>query len=239
MSNKIKVSASILCADFAKLGQEIKKCEEAGVDILHIDVMDGHFVPNITIGPLIIKAIRPLTKLSIEAHLMIEHPGDYMDAFAEAGADIIALHAECYGTRTPASRKYGQYPKEVRHLNAETACKDLARIKGLGKQAFMVLNPGTPLCLEGVLGELDGVLLMSVNPGFAKQKFMPQVLPKIQQLRARFKGEIAVDGGINELTAPEAVKSGASILATASYFFGSSHPKETVAKLKELGNLSP
>jgi len=239
MSSEIKVSASILCADFTKLGQEIRKCEEAGVDIIHVDVMDGHFVPNITIGPVIIRAIRPLTKLQIEAHLMIEHPHDYIDAFIDAGADIIALHAESYGPRRKECRRYGQYPKEVDSVNAVQLRRDIARIKARERQVFVALNPGTPLCLDEVLSDLDGVLMMSVNPGFARQKFMPQVLPKIQQLRQKFEGMIAVDGGINDLTAPEAVKAGANMLATASYFFGTDNPKQAVRKLKELGSLSP
>ncbi len=237
MPTPIKVSASILCADFAKLGQEIKKCEEAGVDVIHIDVMDGHFVPNITIGPVIIRSIRPLTKLLIEAHLMIEHPSDYIDTFMDAGADIIAVHAETYGPRRASCRRYGQYPKEVDTINVTKASRDIKRIKDRDRQAFMVLNPGTPLCLDEVLPQLDGVLLMSVNPGFAKQKFMPKVLPKIQQLRQKFDGIIAVDGGINAVTAPEAVKAGANMLATASYFFGADHPKKAVQQLKSLSEL--
>jgi len=235
----IKVAASILCADFSRLGGEIKKCEDAGIDIIHVDVMDGHFVPNITIGPVLIEAIRPLTPLTIEAHLMIEHPGVYIDQFIDAGADIIALHAECYGNRTDDSQKYGHYPKEITAINGTLARKDIARIKERGKQAFMVLNPGTPLCLDGLLDDLDGVLIMSVNPGFAKQKFMPHILPKIQELRTKFSKDIAVDGGINDLTAPEAVKAGANLLATASYFFGSPHPKEAVNTLKSLATLFP
>jgi len=239
MSKKIKISASILCADFAKLGQEIKKCEEAGVDVIHIDVMDGHFVPNITIGSVIIRSIRPLTKLQIEAHLMIEHPYDYIDDFIDAGADIIALHAESYGSRRKECRRYGQYPKEVDQINVAKLRRDIARIKARDRQVFMVLNPGTPLCLDEVLSEIDGVLIMSVNPGFAKQKFMPQVLPKIQQLRQKFNGIIAVDGGINHVTAPEAVKAGADMLATASYFFGAENKKRAIQNLKEMKALIP
>lgn len=231
MSKEIQVSASILCADFTKLGEEIKFCEEAGADIIHVDVMDGHFVPNITIGALIVQAIRPLTQLPIEAHLMIENPDRYIDDFADAGADIISVHAECYGTLRDSS---GGYPREVEAINPERALADIRKIKGRGKRAFMVLNPGTPLCIQGVLPEIDGVLIMSVNPGFAKQKFMPQVLPKIQQLRNNFGGDIAIDGGINDLSAPEAVKAGANVLATASYLFGSANPKEIVKHLKSL-----
>ncbi len=234
MSKEIKISVSVLCADFTKLAEEIKRCEDAGADMVHVDVMDGHFVPNITIGPLIVEAIRSVTKLPIEAHLMIEHPGMYIDDFINAGTDIISMHAECYGHLKEGCRQLGQYPKEIEFIEIDKARTDIHRIKEKGKKAFMVINPGTPLCLGPLLKDLDGVLVMSVNPGFPKQKFMPSVLPKIQQLRDEFQGDIAVDGGINDLTAPEAVKAGANILATASYFFGADKPKEIVKYLKNL-----
>ncbi|HBR14095.1 MAG TPA: ribulose-phosphate 3-epimerase [Candidatus Omnitrophica bacterium] len=234
MQDNIKVSASILCADFTKLGQEIKRCEDAGAAMIHVDVMDGHFVPNISIGGVIVQAIRPLTTLPIETHLMVEHPGMYIDHFMDAGSDIISIHAECYGPLREGCRKLGQYPKEVDSLDMDKAREDILRIKKRGKKVFMVINPGTPLCLGSLLEDLHGVLIMSVNPGFAKQKFMPEVLPKVQALRKVFKGEIAIDGGINAETAPEAVKAGANILVTASYFFGAADPKGVVKYLKSL-----
>lgn len=235
MEKEIKVSASILCADFLNLGNEIKKCEDAGVDLIHVDVMDGHFVPNLTIGALIIKAIRPITRLPIEAHLMVENPGAYLDDFINAGADILCVHAECYGPLREGCRLDGQFPKEVDAVNTDKAREDIGRIKEKGKKVFMTLNPGTPQCLGPLLKEIDGVLVMSVNPGFAKQKFMPAALSKIQELRRIYEGDIAVDGGINASTAPEAVKAGANILVTASYFFQSDKPKESVRCLKSLG----
>lgn len=238
MTEEIKVNASILCADFTKLGDEIKRCEDAGVDMLHIDVMDGHFAPNITVGQIIVQTVRSVTKLPIEAHLMIEHPGMYIDSFADAGADIISIQAECYGQLRRQCREFGQFPKEVDSIDAAKARKDILRIKEKGKRVFMVINPGTPLCIDVLLNDLDGVMIMSVNPGFARQKFMPGVLPKIQNLRRKFSGDIEVDGGINETTAPEAVKAGANILATASYFFGSDKPKDVVKYLKGLGERS-
>lgn len=234
MNTDIKVSASILCADFTKLGEEIRKCEDAGVDMLHIDVMDGHFVPNITIGPLIIKAIRPLTKLVIEAHLMIENPDLYVKSFADAGADIIAVHAECFGQLKVESQGLGKFPKELALLNVEAVQEGISKIHECGKKAYLVFNPGSPLSVEPLLNELDGVLIMSVNPGFANQKFMPSALPKIAKLRAQFAGDIAVDGGINELTAPEVVKAGANVLVTASYFFGADKPHDVTRFLKGL-----
>lgn len=234
MSRDIKVSASILCADFSNLKDEVRRCEDAEVDMLHVDVMDGHFVPNITIGALIVETLRPLTRLPIDAHLMIEHPWAYIDDFLKAGADIISLHAECYGPRKESCREFGQYPKEVDSIDPDKLRPDIEKIKGQNRSVFVVLNPGTALCLDPVLQELDGVLLMSVNPGFAKQKFMPSVLPKIQQLRNKFAGDIAVDGGINHLTALEVVKAGGNILATASYFFNSEKPRDLVRDLKAL-----
>lgn len=235
MPKEIKINASILCADFTKLGDEIKRCEDAGVDMFHVDVMDGHFVPNITVGQIIVQTLRSITRLPIEAHLMIEHPGMYIDSFAEAGADIISIQAECYGPLRPQCRGLGQFPKEVDSIDAAKARKDILRIKGKGKKAFMVINPGTPLCVDAFLNDLDGVMIMSVNPGFARQKFMPAAIPRIENLRRKFNGDIEVDGGVNEATAPEAVKAGANILATASYFFGAQKPAEVVKYLKSLG----
>jgi ribulose-phosphate 3-epimerase len=237
MKKDIQVSASILCADFTRLGEEVKKCEDAGVDMLHVDVMDGYFVPNITVGKIIVEAIRPITKLPIEVHLMIENPWRYIDDFIDAGADTLSLHAECYGLRRADCREFDQYPKEVDTIDIQKARKDILRIKDKGKKAFMVLNPGTPVCLGDLLNDLDGVLIMSVNPGFAKQSFMPEVLPKIQELRKTFQGDIAIDGGIKKATAPLAVDAGANILATASYFFGAEDQKEAVEYLKFLSNV--
>jgi ribulose-phosphate 3-epimerase len=159
----------------------------------------------------------------------------YIDSFAEAGADIISIQAECYGQLKPQCRGLGQFPKEVDSIDAARARKDILRIKEKGKKAFMVINPGTPLCIGALLDDLDGVMIMSVNPGFARQKFMPAAIPRIEDLRRRFRGDIEVDGGINEVTAPEAVKAGANILATASYFFGAPRPRDVVYFLKRLG----
>lgn len=234
MKKDIQISASILCADFTKLGDEVRKCEDAGVDMLHIDVMDGHFVPNISIGRVIVEAIRPITKLPIETHLMIENPGRYINDFIEAGADIIFVHAECYGERRAQCRQEGQYPKEVDTIDADRARIDINAIQSKGKKAFMVVNPGTPVCFRSLLSDLDGILIMSVNPGFAKQKFIPGVLSKIEELRETYDGDISIDGGVNASTAPSAVAAGANILATASYFFGSADPKRAVEDLKSL-----
>jgi len=234
VSKEIKVAASILAADFANLGSEIKKCEAAGIDFLHIDVMDNHFVPNITMGPVVVTALKPLTKIPLDAHLMIENPGTYIEDYIKAGCQIITLHAECYGDLKPASRGRDKFPKEIEKIDAEKARGDLKRIKAMGAKAAITLNPGTPLCIQDLLDDLDKVLIMSVNPGFAGQKFMNSVIPKVESLRKIYDGEIEVDGGINNETAKRAVAAGANILATASYFFGSKDPKAAVAALKRL-----
>lgn len=226
-----EVSASILSCDFSRLAEEIQKVEKAGVRRIHVDVMDGHFVPNITIGQVIVAAVRKVTRLPIEAHLMIENPWDYIDSFADAGADAIQIQAECYGQRRPACRGYGQFPKEVDAIDESLLRRDLQRIRAKGKKAFVVLNPGTPVCCEGVLKDLDGVLIMSVNPGFSGQKFMPHVLDKARILRKVFDGDIEIDGGVNQITAPDAVAGGINLLVTASYLFQASDMKEAVGKL--------
>ncbi len=234
MTRKIQVSASILCADFIKLGNEIKKCEDAGVDMLHVDVMDGHFVPNISIGLPIVEALRPITRLPIETHLMIDNPGAYLEYFAKAGADIISIHVECYGSPAIKREANDFSPWTVNKIDASRMKSDLQKIRHLGKKAFAVVNPATPLCFNEILNDIDGILIMSVNPGYARQKFMPEVLPKILELRKKFDRDISIDGGINGDTAAEAVKAGVNILATASYFFGSANPKQTVQGLKRL-----
>jgi ribulose-phosphate 3-epimerase len=233
MKKQIEISASILSADFANLGEAIKKSEAAGVGRFHIDCMDGHFVPNMTIGPIIVQAVRPYTKLPLEAHLMIEHPGDYIESYAKAGADIIQIQVECYGKRKNSSAAWNQWPKEVESVDVVALRADLKRIKSFGKKAFIVINPQTPLVKE-VLDDIDGVLIMSVNPGFAGQKFIPEVLSKVEYLRDYFKGDIAIDGGINDQTAPAAVKAGAHVLITASFLYGS---KDMAAAIKSLISL--
>ena len=235
MTKKIEVSASILSADFANLEKEIKRSEAAGVDRFHIDCMDGHFVPNLTIGPIIIQAVRPHTKLPLEAHLMIENPGAYIESYAKAGADIIQIQVECYGRRRANCSQFGQWPKEVESVDVEALRRDLQKIRQLGKKAFMVVNPATALVKE-VLADCDGVLIMSVNPGFAGQKFMPEVLAKVEELRKSFPGDIAIDGGVNAQTAPSVVQAGGHVLITASYLYGSANLQEPIRFLKNLQN---
>lgn len=229
--NRTRVSASILSCDFSRLGEDIKRVEQAGVDCIHIDVMDGHFVPNITIGQVIVQAVRRVTQLPIEAHLMIENPWDYIDGFADAGADVIQIQAECYGARRAACRDYGQFPKEVDTMDEDLFRRDLKRIQAKGKKGYIVVNPGTPVCFNGLLKDLDGILIMSVNPGYAGQKFMPEVLDKVRILRKTFQKDIEIDGGVNQSTGPQAVEAGVNILVTASYLFQAKDPAAAVRLL--------
>ncbi len=233
MKKSIEISASILSADFANLAATVKKSEAAGVSRFHIDCMDGHFVPNLTIGPIIVSAVRPHTKLPLEAHLMIEHPGDYIESYAKAGADIIQIQVECYGSRKKVCETWNKWPKEVENVDVATLRQDLKKIRSLGKKAFIVVNPGTPLVKE-VLNDCDGVLIMSVNPGFAGQKFMPEVLAKVEYLKQHFTGDIAIDGGINDQTAPAAVSAGAHVLITASYLYGAVDMSKAIKVLQSL-----
>lgn len=199
----IKIAPSILSADFAKLGEEIKDVEKGGADYIHVDVMDGHFVPNITIGPLIVEAIRPITSLPLDVHLMIEKPDRYIPEFAKAGADIITVHVEA-----------------CPHLH-----RTIQLIKSFGIKAGVVLNPHTPVStIQHVLEDIDMVLLMTVNPGFGGQSFIHSVLPKIQEVShmVRERGltvDIEVDGGVNAETARLCVEAGANVLVAGSAIY--------------------
>jgi ribulose-phosphate 3-epimerase len=203
MQQPVRIAPSILSADFADLGAEVRAITAAGADYVHIDVMDGHFVPNITIGPAVVAALRPHSDLPFDVHLMIAPVDPYVAAFADAGADIITLH-----------------PEAGPHLH-----RSLQLIKAHGKRAGVALNPGTPLsAIEPVLGEVDLVLVMSVNPGFGGQAFIPGTLDKIAALRARLDTlgrpvDLEVDGGINEETAVSVIAAGADVLVAGSATF--------------------
>jgi len=200
---RIQIAASILSADFTRLGEEIRAAERGGADAIHVDVMDGRFVPPITMGPVIIEAVRRATGLPIDVHLMIVEPDQHIEACARAGATSITVHTET-----------------VTHLH-----RLIQQLKDLGTRAAVALNPATPLgAIEPVLADLDMVLLMTVNPGYAGQRFIPSVLPKVRQLRGwiaerALVQDIEVDGGINESTAPLAVTAGANVLVAASAVF--------------------
>ena len=215
MAQNIKISPSILSADFSILGDEIKNLEKAGADLIHVDVMDGHFIPNITMGPPIIKAIRKCTKLPFDVHLMISPVEKYIKAFADAGSDIITLHPEA----------------------TDNLKRAIQTVKSFGKKAGVSLNPKTPIsALMDVINDIDLILIMSVNPGFAGQSFMSEVLPKVSELRKmindkKLKIDIEIDGGINFETAPLAVKAGANILVSGTTIFSGSL-KDNIQKLR-------
>ena len=209
MVNQIKIAPSILSADFAKLGAELKAITDAGADYIHIDVMDGSFVPNITIGNEVVKALRPHSALPFDVHLMINNPDLHVKNFADAGADIITIHAEA-----------------VTHLD-----RSLALIKSLGKKAGVSLVPSTSEnVLDYVMDKVDLILVMTVNPGFGGQKFLASQLPKIKNIREKIlrsgrKIDLQVDGGINAETAPLVIAAGADVLVSGSYVFGGDYKK--------------
>jgi len=214
----VEIVPSILSADFARLAEEIAGVEKAGVRMLHLDVMDGRFVPNITIGPPVVACIRKATRLKLDVHLMIVEPERYIDAFVEAGADLVSVHQET-----------------CPHLE-----RTLRQIQGRGAKAGVVLNPATPLCLlEHVLEAADYVLLMSVNPGFGGQKFIPQVLGKIRALHEKrhelgLDLPIEVDGGVNQDNLAEIVRAGANWIVAGSSVFHSRDAAATVAQMRRI-----
>ena len=213
----IKIAPSILSADFSRLGEEVQAVDRAGADYIHVDVMDGHFVPNITIGPLVVDALRKVTDKPLDVHLMIENPDRYIADFANAGADIITVHQEA-----------------VAHLH-----RSVELIKSLGKRAGVSLNPATPVeTLEVILDQLDLVLVMSVNPGFGGQAFIPTALDKIRALRQRITqrglaAELQVDGGVKLDNIRDVVVAGADVLVAGSAVFGTDNYAATITALRQ------
>jgi len=213
-----KIAPSILSADFSRLGEEVRAVESAGADYIHVDVMDGHFVPNITIGPVVVEAVRKVTGLPLDVHLMIDNPDLYIPGFAAAGADIIVVHAEA-----------------TNHLH-----RTVQLIKSFGKRAGVSLNPATPLHhLDYLLEELDLVLLMTVNPGFGGQSFIEACLPKIHALRGMLdkrglETELEVDGGVKTDNIARISSAGADVFVAGSAVFGSADYSATIAELKRL-----
>ncbi|WP_019533660.1 ribulose-phosphate 3-epimerase [Paenibacillus ginsengihumi] len=214
----LRIAPSILSADFSRLGAEIADVEKGGADWIHVDVMDGHFVPNMTIGPLVVEAIRPVTALPLDVHLMIEQPDRYIPAFARAGADLISVHVEA-----------------CTHLH-----RTVGFIKEQGVKAGIVLNPATPLAvLDYVLDEQpDLILLMTVNPGFGGQQFIPAMLRKIRELRRMLNErglshiDIEVDGGINEHTARQVIEAGANVLVAGNAVFNEPDRAEAIRRIR-------
>lgn len=213
----IKIAPSILSADFAKLGSEINEIEKGGADYVHVDVMDGHFVPNITIGPLIVEAIKPITKLPLDVHLMIENPNLYIKDFADAGADIITVHQEA-----------------CTHLH-----RTIELIKSHNVKAGVVLNPGTPVAMiKEVISNVDLVLVMSVNPGFGGQSFIKESLSKIKEIddirkEQQLNFELQVDGGVNVDTAKLCVDAGADVLVAGSAVFNQADREKAIQDIRE------
>jgi len=213
----MKISPSILSADFARLGEEVRAVEKAGADYIHVDVMDGHFVPNLTIGPSVVKAVRRCTALPLDVHLMVERPDDFLSEFAKAGADILTVHVEA-----------------VVHLH-----RTLTEIRKLGMRAGVSLNPSTPVCLlEPALDYADLILVMSVNPGFGGQELIPEVLPKIKELRRLLgqkgrRAELEVDGGIKVDNIGVAAGAGADVFVSGSGIFGTKDYAQTIAAMRK------
>ncbi len=217
MNPSIVVAPSLLSADFTQLSEEIARMQEAGADWLHVDVMDGHFVPNLTLGPFIVEAIRKKSRLPLDVHLMIENPLKYVESFQNAGADSMTVHIEAC-------------EKEVE--------KVIEKVRSLKRKIGVAYRPKTPLPSSignSYIQKVDMVLLMTVEPGFAGQAFIPEVIPKIRKLRSEYEGNIEVDGGITGETAKEAVKAGANILVSGTYLFKSKNPKEAVSLLRRGG----
>ena len=213
----IKIAPSILSADFAAMGSAVEKLKDQGADWVHFDVMDGNFVPNITFGPAMCKAIRPYTDLPIDVHLMVEHPSDWIEPFKSAGADVLTIHVE----------------SSERHLH-----RALQAIHAAGMKAGVVLNPATPICTcAHLLPDCDLVLLMSVNPGFGGQSFIPETLNKIRALRAEIDARglstlIEIDGGVNPETARQCIAAGADVLVAGSAVFKATDPAKMIRSLR-------
>jgi ribulose-phosphate 3-epimerase len=214
----IRLAPSILSSDFARLGEAVQMAESAGADLIHLDVMDGHFVPNLTLGPQAVSSLKKATRLPFDVHLMVENPGFFIPLFHEAGADWISIHAEASA-----------------HLH-----RDISLIKELGRKAGIALNPATPIqVLQDILKEIDYVLVMSVNPGFGGQKFVESTRQKVRELRNLIRGQglsvpIEMDGGINPANAASLIRDGVEILVVGAAIFAAKDPIRVISRLREI-----
>ena len=212
----IIVAPSLLACDFGRLAEEVQQVQEAGADWLHVDVMDGHFVQNVTIGPVVVEAIRRASRIPLDVHLMIDHPEQYVKAFVDAGSHYLTVHVEAPGLRTE-----------------RVLVSTLETIRKQGARAGLSLRPRTSAdALKPFLGSADLILVMSVEPGFGGQAFIPEAIPKVRQLREWFTGDLAVDGGINAQTGREIRDAGANVLVAGTYIFRSGSYKDTIASLR-------
>ena len=214
--SKVLISPSLLACDFGRLAEEVRKVEEAGADWLHVDVMDGHFVPNLTIGPVVVEAIRRASHIPLDVHLMLDHPEQYLKPFIDAGAEYLTIHVEAPGLK-----------------NEGVVIKTLDTVRQLGARPGMSVRPRTTAdSLTPFLGALDLILVMTVEPGFGGQAFIPEVVPKIRQIRDRFSRHIAVDGGMNAETGRVCREAGANVLVAGTYVFRSASYRDMIQSLR-------
>src|SRR3989338_7195254 len=215
-SRRILVAPSLLACDFGRLAEEIRKVEEAGADWLHVDVMDAHFVPNLTIGPVVVEAIRRCSRLPLDVHLMLDHPAQYVTPFIDAGAHYLTVHVEAQGLRSEGVLR-----------------QTLASIRQAGARVGLSVRPRTAAeALRPFLDAVDLVLIMTVEPGFGGQAFMPEAVPKVQQVRAWFQGDLAVDGGINAETGRVCRQAGANVFVAGTYVFRSESYRSAIQSLR-------
>jgi ribulose-phosphate 3-epimerase len=218
-SRPVIISPSLLASDFGRLAEEVQQIQDAGADWLHVDVMDGHFVPNLTIGPVVVEAVRRVSRIPLDVHLMINHPEQYIKPFMDAGAQYLTVHVEAPGLR-----------------HEGVLLSTLESIRTLGGQAGLSVRPRTTAeSMKPYLEALDLVLVMSVEPGLGGQAFMPEVVPKVRQLRQWFAGHLAVDGGINVETGRQMRQAGANVLVAGTYLFRSGSYREAIQALRDAG----
>ena len=232
-NHNIKISASILSANFLDLGSDIRAVESAGIDSLHLDVMDNHMAPSVSFGPPIISPIRSMTELTLDAHLMIDAPWLFFDAYIDCGVNEICFHIEAYGESPSAHEDILSQSRTIQQVNMAHLQRDIAYLKSKGVKPGITINPNTdPSVIYPILDDIYSVLVMSVHPGFSGQSFIPSTLQKVAQIRERFTGDIKVDGGVNNTNSTALIDSGANILISASYLFGAPNINDAIDALR-------